>query len=197
MPHGDQDRAQTIAERRGISPLVIRLGERAISRGELPLGSAFGPGGTLEGLIGEPLPPFPPPPGPGGGGPRPLTFAQTEAGARMAASFARETERVRGRERLKLEGVIQSLAMELLPPEDVETAMMQVRRGELVKSKLAFQAVLENLTDQAANVERRKDLDLAEENEARTLREARSRIVIDMIGKDLGRAVLFALGSGE
>jgi hypothetical protein len=115
----------------------------------------------------------------------------------MAASFARETERVRGRERLKLEGVIQSLAMELLPPEDVETAMMQVRRGELVKSKLAFQAVLENLTDQAANVERRKDLDLAEENEARTLREARSRIVIDMIGKDLGRAVLFALGSGE
>ena len=86
---------------------------------------------------------------------------------------------------------------ELLPPGDVETAMLQVRRGELVKSKLAFQAVLQNLSDETQNAERRRDLDLAEENEKRTLREARSRITVDMIGRDLGRAVLFALaGSG-
>lgn len=130
-------------------------------------------------------------------GPRPLTFAQTEAGARLAASLARETDRISGRERLKLEGVLHSLALELLPPGDVETAMRQVRRGELVKSKLAFQAVLQNLSDEAQNVERRLDLDLAEENEKRTLREARSRITIDMIGRDLGRAILFALGSAE
>ncbi len=133
-------------------------------------------------------------------GGRTLTFAQTEAGARLAASLARETDRVSGRERLKLEGTLQSLAMDLLPPGDVETAMLQVRRGELVKSKLAFQAVLQNLTDAAANEERRRDLDLAEENEKRTLRQARSRITIDMVGKDLGRAILFALsgaGGGE
>jgi hypothetical protein len=123
-----------------------------------------------------------------------LTFAQTEAGARLAASLAQETERVSGRERLKLEDTLNALATELLPPGDVETAMMQVRRGELVKSKLAFQAVLENLADEAQNAERRRDIALAEENEKRTLTEARSRITIDMIGKDLGRAVLFALG---
>ena len=142
-------------------------------------------------------PPLPDPTGAGGGG-FALTFAQTEAGARLAASLARETDRVSGRERLKLEGTLQSLAMDLLPPGDVETAMLQVRRGELVKSKLAFQAVLQNLSDEAANAERRKDLDLAEENERRTLRQARSRITVDMIGKDLGRAILFALsGAGE
>ena len=132
------------------------------------------------------------PPPPGGGAP--LTFAQTEAGARLAASLARETERTSGRERLKLEDTLNSLAMDLLPPADVETAMRQVRRGELVKSKLAFQAVLENLADEARNAERRRDLALAEENEKRTLRNARARITIDMVGRDLGRAVLFALG---
>jgi hypothetical protein len=84
--------------------------------------------------------------------------------------------------------------VELLPPGDVETAMMQVRRGELVRSKLAFQAVLENLADEAQNAERRRDIALAEENEKRTLTEARSRVTIDMIGKDVGRAILFALG---
>ncbi|KKK59474.1 hypothetical protein LCGC14_3034040, partial [marine sediment metagenome] len=68
-----------------------------------------------------------------------------------------------------------------------------VRRGELVKSKLAFQAVLQNLSDAAQNAERRRDLALAEENEKRTLRNARARITIDMVGRDLGRAVLFAL----
>ncbi len=152
--------------------------------------------GTLASLAGaSELPPFPDPTGVGG---RTLTFAQTEAGARLAASLARETDRVSGRERLKLEGTLQSLAMDLLPPGDVETAMLQVRRGELVKSKLAFQAVLQNLSDEAANMERRKDLALAEENERRTLRQARSRITVDMIGKDLGRAILFALsGAGE
>ncbi len=126
-----------------------------------------------------------------------LSFAQTEAGARLAASLARDVERFRGRERLKLEETLNQLALELLPPGDVDTAMRQVRRGELVKSKLAFQAVLENLADASRNEERRRDLDLAEENERRTLRQARSRITIDMLGKDLGRAVLFALsGSG-
>ena len=135
----------------------------------------------------------PPPPPPGDGGPA-LTFAQTEAGARLSASLARETERVSGRERLRLEDTLNALATELLPPADVETAMKQVRRGELVKSKLAFQAVLENLSDAARNAERRRDLDLAEENEKRTLRDARARITVDMIGKDLGRAILFALG---
>ena len=133
----------------------------------------------------------------GGGGGAALTFAQTEAGVRLAASLARDTERISGRERLKLEGVLQSLATELLPPSDVETAMRQVRRGELVKSKLAFQSVLQNLSDEAQNAERRRDLSLAEENEKRTLRNARARITIDMVGKDLGRAVLFALsGTG-
>ncbi|KKL75997.1 hypothetical protein LCGC14_2049290 [marine sediment metagenome] len=139
--------------------------------------------------------------GGGGGGGAALTFAQTEAGARLAASLARDTERISGRERLKLEDTLQSLATELLPPADVETAMRQVRRGELVKSKLAFQAVLQNLSDEAQNAERRRDLALAEENEKRTLRNARARITIDMVGKDLGRAVLFALsgtgGGGE
>ncbi len=138
-------------------------------------------------------PPFPPP----GGDGRTLTFAQTEAGARLTASLARDTERFRGKERLKLEDTLFDLAKELLPPADVETAMRQVRRGELVKSKLAFQSVLQNLTDAAANAERRADIALAEENEKRTLREARAKITIDMIGKDLGRAVLFALSGGE
>ncbi len=134
---------------------------------------------------------------PTGAGGATLSFAQTEAGARLAASLARETERVSGRERLKLEGTLFSLAKELLPPGDVETAMRQVRRGELVKSKLAFQAVLQNLSDETQSAERRRDLDLAEENQDRTLRDARARITIDMIGKDLGRAILFALsGSG-
>ena len=150
---------------------------------------------TVGGLDQRLPPPFPPPPGGGGGG-RALTFAQTEAGARLAASLTRETERVAGRERLKLEDTLHSLALELLPPGDVETAMRQVRRGELVKSKLAFQAVLENLADEARNTERRRDLDLQEENEKRTLTQARSRITIDMMGRDTGRAILFALGGG-
>ncbi len=139
------------------------------------------------------FPGFPDPTGEGG---RVLTFGQTEAGARLTASLGRETERVAGRERLKLEDTLDQLATELLPPGEVETAMRQVRRGELVKSKLAFQAVLENLADEARNTERRHDLDLQEENEKRTLREARSRITIDMMGRDVGRAILFALGGG-
>ncbi len=175
-----------VARTQNVGPITSRL----VSTGR----------GTLASLTGAPEPPpLPDPTGAGGGG-FALTFAQTEAGARLAASLARETDRISGRERLKLEGTIQSLAMELLPPKDVDTAMLQVRRGELVKSKLAFQAVLQNLTDEAANAERRRDLDLAEENERQTLRQARSRITVDMIGKDLGRAILFALsgtGGGE
>ena len=143
-------------------------------------------GQFVESVIGHPFLE------PDGGGAA-LSFAQTGAGARLAASLARETERIRGRERLKLENTLFELAKELLPPKDVETAMLQVRRGELVKSKLAFQAVLENLADAERNAERRRDLELAEENEKRTLTAARSQIVINMIGKDLGRAVLFAL----
>ena len=148
------------------------------------------------GLIGNP-PPLPPPlpPPPGGGGGRVLTFAQTEAGVRLAASLARGAERFSGRERLALEDTLHALAMDLLPPADVEIAMKAVRRGELVKSKLAFQAVMQNLTDEAANVERRADLALAEENEVRSLRDARATITIDMVGRDLGRALLYALGS--
>ncbi len=126
-----------------------------------------------------------------------LTFAQTEAGVRFAASLARGTEEKSAKLRLKLEGTLHSLAMDLLPPADVEIAMRQVRRGELVKSKLAFQAVLENLADEARNAERRRDLALAEENEKRTLRNARARITVDMVGRDLGRAVLFALGGAN
>jgi hypothetical protein len=98
---------------------------------------------------------------------------------------------------LKLEDTLNALATELLPPEDVETAMLQVRRGEVVKSKLAFQAVLENLSDIERNTQRRLDFVLEEENEKRTLREARASITIDLIGRDLGRAILFALGAGD
>ncbi len=135
--------------------------------------------------------------GGGGGGGSALSFAQTEAGARLAASLARDTEAKSAKLRLKLEGTLHSLAIDLLPPADVETAMRQVRRGELVKSKLAFQAVLQNLADAGKNAERRRDLALAEENEKRTLRNARARITIDMVGRDLGRAVLFALGGAN
>ncbi len=134
--------------------------------------------------------------GSGADGPS-LTFAQTEAGVRFAASLARGTEREASRLRLKLDDTLHSLAKDLLPPADVATAMKQVRRGELVKSKLAFQAVLQNLADASQNAERRRDIALAEENEKRTLTTARARITIDMVGRDLGRAVLFALGGAS
>ena len=137
-----------------------------------------------------------PPPEDGGGGGFTLTFAQTEAGQRLAAALALDTERFAGAERLRLEDTIHSLAVDLLPPKDVETAMRQVRRGELVKSKLAFQAVLQNLADAGAIAERRKDIALAEENEKRTLREAKARITVDMVGRDVGRAVLYAFSTG-
>jgi hypothetical protein len=206
MPHG-KTALQAFEERIGPDdPARESLAQRFLELKELQgrgdpafqTGSRFfatRTGKFVEEVLGhlDQTQPLPPPPGAGGGGGLALTFAQTEAGARLAASLARETERISGRERLKLEDTLQALAVELLPPEDVETAMRQVRRGELVKSKLAFQAVLENLSDEAQNAERRRDLDLAEENERRTLREARSRITIDMVGRDLGRAILFAL----
>lgn len=195
MPHSFTPQEEA-ARARSLGVSILQF--RSLSQAQREQGaSVVGTFGTRV-LLGEddgvPLPPFPDPTGVGGAT---LSFAQTEAGARLAASLAQDVERFRGRERLKLEGVLQSLAMELLPPGDVETAMKQVRRGELVKSKLAFQAVLESLDDAARNEERRRDLDLAEENERRTLRQARSRIVIDMLGRDLGRAILFGLsGSG-
>ena len=138
------------------------------------------------------IPTIPPPTGSG----YTLTFAQTEVGQRLAAALALDTERIAGEERLRLEDTLHALAMDLLPPEDVETAMGQVRRGELVKSKLAFQAVLQNLADEAAHAERRKDRELAEENERRTLRDARTRIVVDTIGRDIARGILYDLSSG-
>ena len=153
------------------------------------VGAWYGGGGILT-----PPPLFPDPTGGGGG--YTLTFAQTEAGQRLAAALALETERVSGRERLKLEETIHGLAMELLPPKDVETAMRQARRGELVKSKLAYQAVLQNLADEAAHAERRADLDLAEENERRTLTQARAKLTVDAIGRDVASGILFALGGG-
>ena len=134
---------------------------------------------------------------PSGVGGRVLTFAQTEAGERLRASLLLGTERESGRERLLLEETLHSLAVDLLPPGDVEDAMENVRSGRVVKSKLAFQAVLQNLSDAAQNAERRRDLDLQEENERRILTQARSRITVDMIGRDIGAAILFALGAGN
>ena len=46
------------------------------------------------------------------------------------------------------------------------------------------------------HAERRADLEVAEENERRTLRDARARITVDMLGRDIGRGILFALGGG-
>lgn len=139
--------------------------------------------------------PFPDFPAPSGGGAT-LTFAQTEAGQRLASALSLDTERFAGAERLRLEDTIHSLAVDLLPPKDVETAMRQVRRGELVKSKLAFQAVLQNLTDEASIAERRADIAAAEANERQTLTEARARITVDTIGRDVGRAIIFGLSTG-
>ncbi len=132
-----------------------------------------------------------PPPGSEGAT---LSFSQTEAGVRLAALLGVEAESDAARLRRGLDDTLHELALDLLPPEDVETAMAQVRRGRVVKSKLAFQAVLQNLTDAAANAERKHDLDLQEENERQVLTQARSRIIIDTIGRDVGAAVLFALG---
>lgn len=176
-----REQATGVRERADVSDVLTRLSIGGLGEDRLPLAP----------------PPLLDPTGVGGRGFAPLTFAQTEAGQRLAASLALETERISGTERLKLEETIHSLALELLPPADVETAMAQVRRGELVKSKLAFQAVLQNLSDETEHAERRADLALQEENERRTLREARARITVDMVGRDLGRAVLFALGAGE
>lgn len=197
-------REELLEERYGPGQRAVesRLQEIAVLRQKgdpaFQPGSAFLTRSRLGRSVGEAIsgiPSYLDPTGVGVSGPRPLTFAQTEAGQRLAASLALETERISGRERLKLEETIHSLAMGLLPPKDVETAMAQARRGELVKSKLAYQAVLQNLSDETEHAERRKDLALQEENEKRTLTEARARITVDMVGRDLGRAVLFALGA--
>lgn len=205
MPSG-KTREEILQERYGSgeAALAKRLleikelqqrGDPAFQTGSRFFRSRFGV--KVERALESVQAPPPPLPAPPGGGGYALTFAQTEAGQRLAASLALETERVSGRERLRLEETIHSLAMDLLPPGDVETAMKQARRGELVKSKLAFQAVLQNLSDETEHAERRADLDLAEENERQTLREARARITVDLVGRDLGRAVLFALGAEE
>lgn len=193
MPDGMTLREESArAQSLGVSLSTYRAMPQAErERGASRVGARYG------GTAPPPLP-FPAPPGfGGGGGYQPLTFAQTEAGQRLAASLALETERFAGAQRLQLEGTLHSLAMELLPPGDVETAMRQVRRGELVKSKLAFQAVLQNLADEAEHAERRADIDLEEENERQTLRQARAQITIDTLGRDVGRAILFAMGSSE
>jgi hypothetical protein len=209
MPHGktalevfnarigpDDPAREALAQRFGEIQALQARGDPAFQTGSRFLATRTGR--FVEEVLGhldQPPPPLPDPTGVGGAT---LTFAQTESGVRLAASLARETDRVAGRERVQLEATVQSLAMELLPPGDVDTAMLQVRRGELVKSKLAFQAAMQGLTDAAQNEERRKDLDLAEENERRTLRQARARITVDMLGRNVGLAVLFALsGAGK
>ena len=132
-----------------------------------------------------------------GGGGYTLSFAETEAGARLSALYDAEQERARGRERLTLEGTIHSLARELLPPRDVGAAIQSVQRGELVKSKLAFQTAMQALQDRQEIDLRREELRQREQVEQATLKQARSKLVVDMIGRDLGRAILFALGTGE
>jgi len=150
--------------------------------------------GTREGETGIPTPL---PPGGLGGGGYTLSFAETEAGARLSALYDAEQERARGRERLTLEGTIHSLARELLPPRDVGAAIQSVQRGELVKSKLAFQTAMQALQDRQEIDLRREELRQREQIEQATLKQARSKLVVDMIGRDLGRAILFALGTGE
>ncbi|KKL14551.1 hypothetical protein LCGC14_2514520 [marine sediment metagenome] len=187
----DDPAREALAQRFGELKELQEQGDPAFQPGSRFFAGRHGK--FVEEVLGH-LDPFPDPTGEGGAA---LTFAQTEAGARLAASLARDTEAKSAKLRLKLEGTLHSLAIDLLPPADVETAMRQVRRGELVKSKLAFQAVLQNLADAGKNAERRRDLALAEENEKRTLRNARARITVDMVGRDLGRAVLFALGGAN
>ena len=126
-----------------------------------------------------------------------LSFAQTEAGERLQGLFAAQLERERGRQRLRLEGTLQTLAKELLPPRDVGTAIQSIQRGELVKSKLAFQTAMQALQDRQEIQLRREELRQREEVEKVSLKQARSKLVVDMIGRDLGRAILFALGTGE
>src|SRR3990172_6659331 len=142
------------------------------------------------------LPPSLPPPGGEGGG-YTLSFAETEAGARLRALYDAEQERARGRERLTLEGTIHSLARELLPPRDVGQAIQSVQRGELVNSTLAFQTAMQALQDRQEIDLRREELRQREQIEQAGLKQARSKLVVDMIGRDLGRAILFALGTGE
>lgn len=155
--------------------------------------------GLRPGLVrprprGDEPPPVLPPLGDGG---YTLSFAQTEAGERLQGLYAAQLERERGRQRLRLEGTLQTLAKELLPPRDVGAAIQSIQRGELVKSKLAFQTALQALQDRQEIQLRREELRQREEVEKVSLKQARSKLVVDMIGRDLGRAILFALGTGE
>ena len=84
-----------------------------------------------------------------------------------------------------------------MPPRDVGAAIQSVQRGELVKSKLAFQTAMQALQDRQEIDLRREELRQREQIEQATLKQARSKLVVDMIGRDLGRAILFALGTGE
>src|SRR3990172_4291432 len=161
-----------------------------------PKGRVKATGGLTRQTTGEDnLPPSLPPPGGEGG--YTLSFAETEAGARLRALYDAEQERARGRERLKLEGTLHQLARELLPPRDVGQAIQSVQRGELVKSKLAFQTAMQALQDRQEIDLRREELRQREQIEQAGLKQARSKLVVDMIGRDLGRAILFALGTGE
>ncbi len=136
-----------------------------------------------------------------GSGFRPLTFAQSELGARRALLFQEDLERQRGTERLILEETLFGLAKELLPAGDVDDAIKRFRgkgseMDRLVNSKLQFQAAIQALADRQAITLREEELDIREEVEEKTLKQARARITVDMVGKDLSRAVLFALASG-
>ena len=128
---------------------------------------------------------------------RTIVRTAPEAGERLQGLFAAQLERERGRQRLRLEGTLQTLAKELLPPRDVGTAIQSIQRGELVKSKLAFQTAMQALQDRQEIQLRREELRQREEVEKVSLKQARSKLVVDMIGRDLGRAILFALGTGE
>ena len=136
----------------------------------------------------------------GFGGPS-LTFAATEAGTRLAGAQSLEEERERGRQRLRLEKTLFDLAKELLPAGDVDDAIVRMKsadpKNRFIASKLQFQAALQALADRQDIALREQELQDRRDVELQTLKQARARITIDMIGKNTGRAVLFALGAGS
>ncbi len=180
-----QNLAALVESTKNLGPIT----ERLVATGRGTLASLTGQDGDEDNL------PLPPPPGGGGG--RALSFAQTEAGVRLSASFALDEERQRGRAQLTLQDTLFGLARELLPAGDVDSAIRSIERGELINSKIQFQAALQALADRQSIALRQEELDIREEIENKTLRQARARIVVDMIGKDVSRAVLFALSSGS
>lgn len=168
MPfHTDPNKAFQTAQRRGISPLVERLGLRASLQG-IPPGSAFGPGGTLEGLIGggilddllasgdltlDDLLGF----GLGdGGGNAGLAFGSTQAGTQLAQQ-------------------------QLLEQLGIEQA---------------FEAQQAQLGREFETAETEKARLFEREQELERLKAERQKTFSDLLGTDPVRAVLFGLGIG-